>query len=256
MGIAACCVSAASEQTIFFYNPESSVDNFATLKTEFDSYLSNQGGYSFQPFSDRSTFEKTLLDKRQGVYLLSNWHYTRLNEKVPLQPVLVGMSKGEVLQRKVLTARDADLEALRGATVAGAGAEEYLRALLKHMLGPERESLSDTVKLLVVPKDIDALLAVGFGMASAAISSESSLQKLSSINAKQYERLKSLASSEKSFLLIAAVPKRNSAEEMPLIKAMEEMNQAPNGEKKLKLLGLDGWKRIDALDASLSRQLK
>jgi hypothetical protein len=43
---------------------------------------------------------------------------------------------------------------------------------------------------------------------------------------------------------------------MPLIKAMEEMNQAPNGEKKLKLLGLDGWKRIDALDASLSRQLK
>jgi hypothetical protein len=248
---------AAVSPTVFFYNPETSVDNFATLKTEFDTYLAGQGGYTFQPFSDRATFERMLLGRPQGLYLLSSWHYSQLNAKIPLEPVLVGTAKGEFLQRKVLTARDAATpQALKGATVAGAGTEDYLRNLLRQMLGPEQQALVDSFELLAVPKDIDALMAVGFGMAKAAISSEGSLGKLALINAKQHRELKTLASSDKSFLLIAAVPKQAQAQEAPLIKVIEAMSQQPEGEKNLRLLGLDGWKRFDDLDASLSKQLR
>ncbi|MGZ8245900.1 MAG: hypothetical protein ACXWT9_20065, partial [Methylomagnum sp.] len=86
---------AATDPTIFFYNPETSIDNFATLKTEFDTYLAGQGGYTFQPYSDRATFEQALSGKPEGVYLLSSWHYSQLNAKIPLEPVLVGTAKGE-----------------------------------------------------------------------------------------------------------------------------------------------------------------
>lgn len=257
LGLSAQAPFAVTSQTVFFYNPETNVDNFAMLKTEFDTYLADQGGYTFQPFSDRSTFEKMLMDKPDGIYLLSSWHYSQLNAKIPLKPVLVGTAKGEVQQRKVLSAHDAgDAAALQGATVAGAGTEDYLRNLLRQMLGAEREALVASIKLLTVPKDIDALMAVGFGMAKGAISSEGSLRKLALINPKQHGQLKSLASSEKSFLLIAAVPKQARSEDASLIKVIEGMSQQPDGEKKLKMLGLDGWKRIDTLDASLSKQLR
>ncbi len=248
---------AGTTKTVFFYNPESSVDNFAALKTEFDNYLSGQGEYSFQPFSERNTFETMLTSKAQGVYLLSSWHYAQLNAKTPLEAMLVGVAKGELQQRKILSAKDiANVSALPGSTIAGAGSEEYLRSQLQQMLGAEYAALLPKIKLLSVPKDIDALMAVGFGMATAAISSESSLNKLAMINPKQHAQLKTLASGEKSFLLIAAIAKAQQAEETPLLKVIEGMQQQPAGEKNLKMLGLDGWKRIDSLDASLSKQLR
>jgi hypothetical protein len=257
LSLSGYCALASTGQTIFFYNPETSVDNFAALKTEFDTYLAGQGGYSFQPFNDRTTFEKMLMGKPAGVYLLSSWHYSRLSEKIPLEPVLVGTAKGEFLQRKTLTAKDvSDVAGLQGATIAGAGTEDYLRNLLRQMLGPDKEALVGSFKLLTVPKDLDALMAVGFGMAKAAVSSEASLGKLALINAKQHSQLKSLAASDKSFLLIAAVPKQAQADEASLIKVIEGMGAQPTGEKNLKMLGLDGWKRFDSLDASLSKQLR
>lgn len=247
--------ASALPSTVFFYNPETSVDNFAALKTEFDTYLTRQGNYSFQPFNDRTTFEKTLQDRPPGVYLVSSWHYALLNERIPLNPVLVGMAKGEVSQRKTLTSKLAtDPTTLKEATVAGSGTEDYLRNLLKKMLGSE--TLVNSFKLLTVPKDIDALMAVGFGMAQAAVSSEASLDKLALINAKQHSQLKSLATSDKNLLLIAAVPKQAKVDEGPLIKIIEAMSQQPEGEKNLKMLGLDGWKRFDSLDVAQSKSLR
>jgi len=261
LGLLAQASAAGTTNTVFFYNPESSIDNFAALKTEFDSYLSGQGEYSFQPFSERSTFESMLSDKAQGVYLLSSWHYAQLNAKTPLAAVLVGVVKGELQQRKILISKDlADVSALSGATIAGSGSEDYLRSQLQQMLGGKYAGLASKIKLLTVPKDIDALMAVGFGVATAAISSESSFNKLAMINPKQHAQLKTLASGEKSFLLIAAVAKPgqsggSQSDETGLLKVIEGMGQQPNGEKKLKMLGLDGWKRIDTLDAALSKQL-
>lgn len=257
LGLLVQASAAGTAKTVFFYNPESSVDNFAALKTEFDSYLSGLGEYSFQPFSERSTFERMLSsDKAQGVYLLSSWHYAQLNAKTPLAAVLVGVIKGEHQQRKILISKDlADISALSGATVAGSGSEDYLRSQLQQMLGGKYADLSPKIKLLTVPKDIDALMAVGFGVATAAISSESSFNKLAMINPKQHAQLKTLASGEKSFLLIAAVAKPQQNDETGLLKVIEGMGQQPGGEKKLKMLGLDGWKRIDTLDAALSKQL-
>lgn len=248
---------AGTLSTVFFYNPESSVDNFATLKSEFDEYLSNKGEFTFQPFSERNTFESVVNDKSQGIYLLSSWHYAQLNSKTPLEAKLVGISKGELQQRKILTSKDiTSTSGLSGATIAGAGSDEYIKGQLQQMLGSEYATIIPKIKLLSVPKDIDALMAVGYGVANAAVSSETSFNKLAMINPKQHAQLKKLADGEKNFLLIAAVTKVQKSDETPLLKAIEGMQGQDIGERKLKMLGLDGWKRIDALDASLSKQLR
>jgi len=248
--------AALPADALFFFNPESNIDSYATLKTEFDAYLAPLGAYVFQPFNVRATFEQALTEKSRGVYMLSSGHYGEVKTRNALDAVLVGTSKGEFLQRKILSAKDAaDVAALKGATIAGTGSEEYLKTFLRQMLGPENKTLVDSFKLLSVPKDIDALMAVSFGMANAALSSESSLQKLALINPKQHGQLKSLAQSEKLFLLIAAIPRSFRQDGAPLVKILEDMGRQPVGVKNLKLLGLDGWKRVESLETLYSNQL-
>ena len=251
-------VPAGIASTVFFYNPENSVDNFAMMKSEFDGFLSSQGDSSFQPFSERATFEAMLADKsKPGVYLLTSWHYAQLKAKMPLEAKLVGVSKGAFEHRKILVTKEiANISALQGATIAGSGSEEYLRSQLEHMLGAEYSVIMPKIKLLNVPKDIDALMAVGFGVATAAIASEGSLTKLGIINPKQHEQLKILANGEKSLMLIVATFKpEQGVIDTPLLKIIEAMGQQPKGVQELKMLGLDGWKRIDTLDPAVVKQL-
>ncbi len=232
---------------IYFYNPETNINNFATLKKGFDIYLVNHGGYLFQPFDRRETFESVIQEKKGDVYLLSNWHLKALQQKnIPLKIALVGTSKGNTMQRKVLSTKKdiADVSMLKNTVIAGAGSEEYIQSVLKQILGKEQEALLKDIKILIVPKDIDAIMAVGFGMATAAISAESSLNKLAVINPNQYRDLHSLGVSEKDYLLIAATLKKPEKQEAQLLEVLRKMSDADAGEENLKMLGIDGWRTL------------
>lgn len=241
-------LAATSSETIYFYNPETNVNNFATLKRNLDSYLSKFGAYQFQPFSDRKTFEKHAIAKGDGVYLISAWHYKKLKEKIALKPELVGVYKSKSVQRAILTAKPSinSLDLLRGRTLATAGEEELARNALRAMLGEDKMDIVDSIILLIVPKDIDALMAVGFGMAECALTSERSLAKLASLNPKQHKALNKLAKGGEGLLPIVAVPKAlaNSDAVKKLVQIIENMPKSSDGIKNLRMLGLDGWKRI------------
>ena len=55
--------SGAGKTMVYFYSSETNINNFKSLKIEFDRYLSKQGPYEFQPFSSREDFEKHVKDK-------------------------------------------------------------------------------------------------------------------------------------------------------------------------------------------------
>ncbi len=232
---------------IYFYNPETNINNFATLKTAFDTYLVNHGGYYFQPFDSRENFESVIQEKKGDVYLLSSWHLKALQQKnVPLKIALVGTSKGNTMQRKVLSTKKdiADVTMLKNTVVAGAGSEEYIHSVLKQILGKEQEALLKDIKILIVPKDIDAIMAVGFGMATAAICAESGLDKLAMINPNQFRELHSLGFSEKDYLLVAATLQKPEQQEVELLEVLRTMSEAEAGGENLKLLGIDGWRAM------------
>ncbi|WP_333874111.1 PhnD/SsuA/transferrin family substrate-binding protein [Methylobacter sp.] len=241
--------SAHSDEgsVIYFYNPETNINNFATLKTAFDTYLVNHGGYYFQPFDLRENFESVIKEKKGDVFLLSSWHLKALQQKnIPLKIALVGTSKGNTMQRKVLSTKKdiTDVAMLKNTVVAGAGSEEYIHSVLKQILGKEQEALLKDIKILLVPKDIDAIMAVGFGMATAAISAESSLDKLAMINPNQFRELHGLGFSEKDYLLVAATLKKPEQQEAQLLEVLRKMSEADAGEENLKLLGIDGWRAM------------
>ena len=232
--------------TIYFYNTETNINNFVTLKMAFDVYLVNHGGYYLQPFDLRENFE-AVIKKKGDIYLLSSWHLKELQQKkVPLEIALVGTSKGNTMQRKVLSAKKdiVNVAMLKNTVVAAAGSEEYVHSILKQILGKGQEALLNDIKILIVPKDIDAIMAVGFGMATAAISAESGLDKLAMINPNQFKELHSLGFSEKDYLLIAATLKKTDQQERQLLEELRKMSETDAGEANLKMLGIDGWRAV------------
>ena len=247
----------SADQTYYFFNPESSVDSYASLKSEFESYFLSRGGYQFQPFDLGDNFEKVLSSRSSGVYLLSGGLYRQYRSNAELDPQLIGVSKGSLVQRKVLCIKGSgSLEDLRGLTVASPGSPQYIRGFLKEVFGQDKIALADSIRILSVPKDIDALMAVNFGMANASLTSETSLQKLSMINPTQYSVLKSLGQSSESFLLVASFPHQGDKSNSGMMDTLEHMNQDPDGLKDLKMIGLDGWKRIETLPAATQKLLR
>lgn len=238
-------VFADSKYTVYFYNPETNINNYVLLKGEFDKYLSNYGPFKFQPFSDRETFEKFIIKQRDGIFLLSSWHYHDLSEKVSMQPILVGFLKGKTTQRKILSANEniTSIDYLKGKSIASAGSEEYTKNILIQMLGEDKKKIIDSLKILTVPKDIDALIAVGFGMASSALTSEISFAKLLAINPKQCSMLNQLGSTE-TLLQIVAAPQPFDENVLLLLSIIQDMSSTLEGKRNLKMISLDGWKKI------------
>lgn len=246
----------ASKHTVYFYNPESNVDNFASLKTRLDMYLNNLGPYQFQPFCDRKTFETHIRGKRDCVLILSSWYYKELKESFPMKPFLVGMVDGESIQKKILTSKNTitNLGKLKGVSIASAGSEEYTRNFLKLMLGKDNEWLVDTLQVLSVPKDIDALISVGFGLVQTALTTEYSISRLSSVNQGLYKKLLVLAKNENSLLPIVAIPEGCDPETLRLLKVVEGMGKTTEGKNCIRMFGLDDWKVLDERDRELLRK--
>ena len=183
---------------------------------------------------------------------MSSWHFHQLKAKFPIdmEAKLVGVSKGKATHEKILTTKNniINIDLLKGKIVASSGNEDYTENVLKQMLGEGKSNIANSVKILTVPKDIDALMAVGYGMADSALTTEGSLVKLAAINPKQYGFLRPLAKSEKILLPIVAAPKQPDENIKLLLTIIEKMETVLDGKKKLKMLGLDGWKKVEELE--------
>lgn len=232
-------------QKIFFYSPETNVNNFSVLKAEFDTLLAPIGGHVFQPFSDRETFERQIAAQPKGLFLLSSWHFGQLSARFDLEPLLVGHARGTAFQRHRIFGRTSNPEDLRSRKVATAGTREFALTLLREIL-PGREDLIRTLDVLVVPKDIDALMAVGFGAASGAIATENAAEKLAGINSKLRNGLSPLGEPRESLLPILATLRGSGSEPRELARILSGVDSLPEGKSRLRLLGLEAMRPLNA----------
>lgn len=244
--------------TIFFYNPETNINNFVSLKISFDTYLSKFGHYRFQPFDKKELFEAALIEPNHGIYLLSSWHFQSLRNEIDLEPLMVGVFNGQSTQKKILTVKKniSNVMLLKGKTIASSGNKQYTINLLKEILGNANLEILQTVKLILVPKDIDALMAVSFGMATAALTSERSFENLRKINPKQHQGLRPLMESKQHYLALAVLPvlANKDSNSDDLLDILEKMGINSEGEIRLRMLGLDGWRRLSKEEKLLLKQ--
>lgn len=244
-------VSAQDKITVYFYSSETNINNFKSLKMEFDQYLSKRGGYEFQPFSDREAFENYVRDKKTCLLMMSSWHYKNIWKEYALQPILVGLRNGKEFQKRILVGREksADLASAKTGRISSATSVGHTRSVLSEIFGDNNDPA--LFKILTVPKDIDALMSVGFGMSQSALTTGNSLEKLKSVNSVLYDKMKVLAQGRESLLLILAVPESFAANAQKAVQVIQNIPSDPDGKDKIKMLGLDGWKKIEASEKAM-----
>ncbi|MBF0100001.1 MAG: hypothetical protein HQK77_03750 [Desulfobacterales bacterium] len=246
---------------IYLYSCETNINNYKDIKFEFDNYFEQFGNYEFQPFIDKTTFENQIQTNKNCIIILSGWHYKELFKKLTLKPLLVSQRDDSKYQRRIVVSKThgIDLNSIANCRIASAISQEYTKKMLdayimsftnnssknKNEIPPA--PLQVNYRILTVPKDIDALISVGFGMSTIALTLENSLDRLKTINPELSNKINILFKGEKTLSLIVAIPATFTGELNNIITFIKKMNNDVRG-KKLKLFGIDGWFDIDPTD--------
>jgi len=238
---------ASEHLTIYFYNPEINITRNAVLKNTFDLYLETQGAYQFQPVDNKETFEALIKNKHNAIFMMSNWHYLQL-KKTPIfhasKLVLRGIKNGKDTYHKILVGKQSKLD-LQTMSLATSGNEEYSRSVLNGIYSKRSIDQFSSLNILAVPKDIDALMAVGFGLADAALTTRSSLEKLSTLYKQQNQALHILGESHALKRLAVVFKQVPQAKQHQIQSTLIQMKKSKKGKRGLNMLGLDDWQLVD-----------
>ncbi len=235
--------------TLYFYIPETNINNLAILKDQFESYLVKHGNYSFRPFSNQATFERFVKEDKKAVILVSSWYYGKLNERHEVNPVLVGVS-GKSSKQKYYLCKKAELSGSSfsgGEKFASASGIDFTREVLQQIVPLKYHKNVALARILLVPKDIDALMAIEFGILNCALTTESGLNQFAHTSPKEYKSLIKLPSQKEWLLPLVAAFEPENISVMALIMLLEKISGDPDGIRSLNMINLDTFKRLNKI---------
>ncbi len=236
---------------IYFYSTETNINNFVSLKKEFDKYLKTRGPYEFQPFSNRKVFEQHVKGKKRCVLFLSSWHFGQIRKAYSLKPVYVGVRDNIPFQKRILVTgtNSGGVETALKGPLASASNVQHTRSVLKKMF--PGNIAGEKVRILTVPKDVDALMSVGFEMSKSALVSAHAVNNLKNFDPVLHKRLKIVETGKSSLLLIVSVPRNFEEESKALFDVIKKMPETEAGKKIIKMLDLDDWKNFSPSDEEM-----
>jgi len=222
-------ITFANDTKIYFYSTDININNFKSLKISFDRYIQDYGKYQFQPFSNKNTFEEQL-KYDDSVFILSSWHYKKISKKYNLEALLVAQKKGTITDTKILVGK-------KKSSVKGLVTSAYDISYTKELLSKLTKNKIDNLPILIVPKEIDALMSVSFGMSDFALVSKDSLSFLQSVNPSLTKDFQIFSESEPKFRMVLANNKikKNKQE---IVTMFNDMSKKPKGQNILEMMGI------------------
>jgi len=218
----------AKEKKVYFYTTETNISDYKSLKISFDQYLKYFGDYNFQAFNNKEIFED-FLQNEDIIVILSSWHYKQIAKKYNLQAKLVALKKESITDTKVLVGK-------KGASFVGTITtpfpHDYTTAHINRL------TTDHSLNVLNVPKEIDALMSVGFGMSQFALVSKESFELLQKANSFLAKQMKVFSESTPTLRMLVAL-KENKLTNKESIDIFSTMDSKDEGKKVLKMLGVD-----------------
>jgi hypothetical protein len=189
----------ASEATLFFYSPEFGPSNLSMLTEAVEAFLDDAAvDVRFQAFARLEDLQRKLAAERPGFLIAPDWLVGTecIDERV--RPIAQPRLKGATSGRRALMAGPA----IPTATIdtVGSVAAAVPAAAGNHQNVSITKFRTDHpgIRIIPVPKDIDALLAVGFGQVDAAFVSLSQFEMLERVNPKLTANLREIGYSQRS----------------------------------------------------------
>lgn len=240
---------AEKTTSIFFYNPDANLKDISILKAKVGSYLRKMNtNMDFQPFIRFDVMEQQIEVKKPSFIIISSWYYHTLAQKHLLHPLLIPQKNGQKSYRKVLVTLESiqDLKELNGKTLATTPLGENTPGLLATNFFRNTSVDVASMKIITVPKDLDALLAVSYRRVNSAMVVPDNINALKAINP-VVEKIKIVYTSpEILFPPLVALINYASPEEIKKIQLIfSTMPESLEGQQALDLLNYDGWTVLD-----------
>ncbi|HET9062646.1 MAG TPA: PhnD/SsuA/transferrin family substrate-binding protein [Candidatus Binatia bacterium] len=236
----------AAHPKLFFFSPDFSPGNLSVLTQAVDAYLREAGTETrFQAFVRFEDFRREVAAQRPDFIVVPDWAATPACVGSELVPLARPIRGGESFGRKALIARAGirSLAELRNASIAatvppgGSPPGSGLDRIRREQPG---------IRIIQVPKEIDALLAVAFGQVDAAYVSTRQFDMFAGVNPKLGTELKEIGYAEAMpFPLIYATANADADEITQLRNAIAEVSTSGTGKRLVGLLGYDGWVVVD-----------
>jgi len=240
-----CVALFAEPQKIYYYTTDKNINNFKTLKVQFDRYLSKYGAYEFQAFTDKKMFE-IFVKESDCIVMLSSLHYNQIAKENDFNAVFVAQNKKTITDTNVNIGK---ANTPLNGTVTTAFSEKYTHKLLRRTFGLHH------FRLLKVPKEIDALMSLGYGISQFASVSKDSFRLLQKTNSSLTRNMRVYSESDPNYRMLVAVNNEN-VNDKEFIRIFTNMNKNKNGKKVLKLLGIDNIVKLDSKHLRLLRSVQ
>lgn len=241
---------------LYFYNPEINASRNLVLKNAWDTFLADHGHFIFQPVDGREDFRRLLQEEQDAAFIMSEWFFKNLEIDQALFTVAMqGLKDGQDTYRRILVGYSSSID-IDKARIAFSGNKTRTLKILREMF-PELSGLQlSQLKLLEVPKDIDALMALGYGLADLALSSEVSLANMAKLNQNRFQALHALKESKPIGQSILVFSLNNASLKEQLARGLMLMPESDSGRRAISMIGLDNWKILDSeLGSQLNRTM-
>lgn len=235
----------AEPSKIYYYTSGKNIEDFKSLKIKFDKYLSQYGEYEFQPFSNKEVFED-FLEEGNALVMLSSLHYVQIAKSKELNAICVAQNKKNIRDTNIVVGHK---NATLGGTITTAFSRKYTKKLLRQTIG------SSNLNILKVPKEIDALMSVGYGMSQFAAVSKRSLLLLQKTNKVLMKNMHIYSESDPTYKMLVAMNK-NDNKKNTYIRIFSMMQKSKKGREVLKLLNIDNIVRLNAQNLRELRSLR
>ncbi len=236
-----------SEQPEFFYfSPQVGSANFSLLKETAEAYFRQAGlPLGFQPFARFEDLQRESARRQPAFLLVPEWALQGACFGERLSMMVRPSRNGRPHDRRALLARKSIPTAARLAgsaiatTVLQGGSAADSGALARFRVE------HPDVRIIPVPKDVDALLAVGFGQVDAAFVSIAEFEMLARVNPQLTGNLHEIGYSESTPFPAVYATSTASAEVVErLASTLEAAASNAVGRRLVGLLGYDQWSRV------------
>ena len=242
--------AAADPVRLFYFSPDFSPGNLSVLTQAAESYFrESKADTRFQAFVRYEDFAREVAAQKPEFVVVPDWANATGCLDTELRALAKPMRGGESHGRKALVARRsirsfADIrDGSIAATVPPGGSPSdpgLARIRREH----------PRVRIIPVPKEIDALLAVAFGQVDAAFVSTGQFGLLAGVSPKLGTDLKEIGYAESTpFPMIYATAYASDAQIENVRSAISTVASTGTGKRLIGLLGYDGWAPVEKTEA-------
>jgi hypothetical protein len=228
----------------YYYNPDAPQHNLERLKSDMEALLNGlEMNVDFQPFARLTDFNKSVLSDRPSFVFAPDWYLHSYGKALHLKPLMQAVRDQRQSYHKVLiSARYSRKDVKMSERIS----------LAMTSLGPDSVEILGTVfpdedmidlkkiRIVEVPKDVDAIFAAALAQVDVALVSQVSLQKFRSINPRLIDSLNVLGKSKSLDMpILGYFDDSSSLEQLAIFR---QFMVSTGSSQVMRTLRIDGWR--------------